>query len=1415
MQPLSTALEAALVLRDGTNDPIQRQPAVLYEIYPFDYLPNKGDPFDPAEAIALFSEVGVTWLGYVYSERVLSRGPISRFISTDFNRVDLTFSNGDLVMSSFIVQNDVEGMRLVIRYIDQAIEQSLENSCVMSVERLEKPSSITEEDCTIGAAQDLATINYEIPKRTFSSRDPRGRSSADPEYEGFQFSAMHGMFKYTTVVTKRFLGFFTKKKIETQTQQWSSETGTTQDQVVPLIFGRCQMELIAVLWADIGFFITGLWIGAGHKVTSFSDVTIQSPNFLTDDQTQKFTQAYIDAHTHLGDPGGTGTNATPETVDGTLSSNPALLSRTAYLGLKPFGPENPTASSPNAGEDAVPTITAIMLGEADLPDVDNNFVNRGFTDNPAYLTRFVLTDPDIIGLDPRLIDDDECVLTAAICDEILIDDTNAEILALMTPDATALTSGLFTRFNSSGIVDTKYQRYQLGDIPDYPQATPRLDPLPIEPPDDDSCPPGQHLDIVTGLCVPDDESGVLAPSTTFYRRRYTFNAPLTAKVKAIDFLLNTLLPSFRGYITIGPDGRLKIKSERPADSSFIRDNAAAGSSIIAVNDIEPWRTSKQGLILIYPGSVISETRKVTGASYSSAGALISLVGAGTGITLTASGGTLGGGSSTVPYSGTLTVSGTPNAGDLLTATIDGIAVQYALTTSDTLNSSAAMLAAAINAIWSLKAYVRATHSGAVVTIYSKLGNLTLATPLTSSHVALLDSPLVAPAASAVSGGGMRAGIYDLAYAWTTPQGETFVSPRQQLTLSAGQRISVSTLSLPSGASGVNWYLSKAPNDSTLAFFDTNVGSAFYINSLPDPDASGVPIANGAGEETIRVMASFTEENIREHKFKWPLADKETSTNQILIKYREASADFAERELYVNDRDHQRRINATNKVEIDGSGVDNYNQAFRLANSRLSKEREGNFFCEWDTDEAGIAFEEGDVVCITDTTGGFINLPLRLETLQIQENLDVTFTGRLYSTIMYSDQTGQHPITIPTTLKYTNTAPPDATNVVLTEETDPLTVSTIRGKFDFGDFPIGQRAQVYAIKPGETDYTLIDTVLPDEDNIGSFDLATIGPGTYKFKIVTESKLGFTKGLTAATEHDKVATSPGVTGTGDALTSNPLSQFAATTSAQLRGVLTDETGTGAAVFADSPALVGTPSAPTASPGTNTTQISTTAFVKAAVDLAVTGLLDFKGSTDCSANPNYPAASKGDAYIVTVAGKIGGASGKSVDVGDVYVASTDNAGGTEGSVGTSWFVLEHNLVGALLSANNLSDLASASTARSNLGLVIGTNVAPVASPSFTGDVTFADNLKMNGASTQTWTDGKVLYGPTSGFFIGNSGDVHFTSNCRVDNSAAHGWRYVATGPAVDLYLYNGNCVVRKIASGSAGADLDWTSGSSVTVI
>jgi len=83
------------------------------------------------------------------------------------------------------------------------------------------------------------------------------------------------------------------------------------------------------------------------------------------------------------------------------------------------------------------------------------------------------------------------------------------------------------------------------------------------------------------------------------------------------------------------------------------------------------------------------------------------------------------------------------------------------------------------------------------------------------------------------------------------------------------------------------------------------------------------------------------------------------------------------------------------------------------------------------------------------------------------------------------------------------------------------------------------------------------------------------------LTARTSLNFTgAGVTAADSGGKTVVT--ISSGGDALTSNPLSQFAATTSSQLRGVLSDETGTGAAVFATSPTLVtpalGTPSSAT---------------------------------------------------------------------------------------------------------------------------------------------------------------------------------------------------------------------------------------------
>lgn len=79
------------------------------------------------------------------------------------------------------------------------------------------------------------------------------------------------------------------------------------------------------------------------------------------------------------------------------------------------------------------------------------------------------------------------------------------------------------------------------------------------------------------------------------------------------------------------------------------------------------------------------------------------------------------------------------------------------------------------------------------------------------------------------------------------------------------------------------------------------------------------------------------------------------------------------------------------------------------------------------------------------------------------------------------------------------------------------------------------------------------------------------------------------------------------------------------------------------------------------------------------------------DASTNPNYPEGLVGDQYIITVAGFVGGGSGKAVSVGDLVYCVASNAGGNEGAVGTSWKVCYSGTASAQLKKATLT-IASA---------------------------------------------------------------------------------------------------------------------------
>lgn len=103
-----------------------------------------------------------------------------------------------------------------------------------------------------------------------------------------------------------------------------------------------------------------------------------------------------------------------------------------------------------------------------------------------------------------------------------------------------------------------------------------------------------------------------------------------------------------------------------------------------------------------------------------------------------------------------------------------------------------------------------------------------------------------------------------------------------------------------------------------------------------------------------------------------------------------------------------------------------------------------------------------------------------------------------------------------------------------------------------------------------------------------------------------------------------------------------------------------------------------------GTSDTVLPTQAAVKAYADglIAAADAMVYKGVIDASTNPNYPASNRGDTYRISVAGKIGGASGPNVEVNDILMALTDGtASGTHAAVGAQWNITQANLDGAVV--------------------------------------------------------------------------------------------------------------------------------------
>lgn len=971
----------------------ERKPAELVEFYANDYIPDSSG-FDPADAVETFAAIEITWNGIAYRRETVSRGDISRSMGQQSNSVSITFSNIDRYLAAWAQTTDIEGMWLVIRYVERDITS---DSVVLFAGKAGKPSTINNKSFSISATQDFLSLTAELPLRSFVAEDPNGRDPSDVLYEGIRFVAISGTHSYPEIIPAQnfFAGLIGQRDTRMVTKGWSTQDGTPHGAPIAELLGQAQIQLIPFLWADRGEYMAYNMAAGRGRIEALEQIKSRTSGFS--DPLSNFNGA--PPFIYLGDPGGTGSNANPSNQFPTAG----YFSGLAYISGGSTGTRADV-------EDEPPVVTAVYRGlRMPVPNSSGVYASDAWTDNPANITRWVFT---ATGTPEGLMDDAECYQTSLFCDQPLLDESNSERVFIPSTDFPEAGNRI-RRFNSSGRLNSRIIRARIiGDL-----AEPGLIEEVYEPLD---------LGNIPGTFV----------AQRFHRKRYTFNAPITERVKATDFLYKIVYPTFRGYHVITGKGKVAPRSEKASDNAILRSDTAIGATSIPVDDVTPWKTSTWGRLLIGYGLTTSEVRKVTSADYTSAANAITLTTSASGISSSASGATLGSGSTTVQAFGTVTLSGTPANGASVTVTINGIAITYTLDAYDTLASAVIMLAMAVNADTRLNRFISATYAGAVLTIKAKWGTLNLNAALANVHTGPLANPTVATVPS-ISAGTLAAGVYKIAYANVSVIGTTLISPIASATLVANQKIDIPAMGRPAGVTARNWYVSESPGSDKLIFYTQNTGQAFSITSLPSKDNPGIPAYNSTGEEALRIAMPFssnsqgstvlaqsglTRANIMADSYNFPLGSEQSSINQIKGKFRDAANDWALTDFKVNDKDHQAQISKTNPLEVDLTGVDNWHQAFRLANGLLSKYREGDWFnsLKTGTGEA-LLLEEGDLITASDDSGEHINVCTRIESLSISPTWEVTIRrARRYSTLMFSDDVRQHIIPLPTTLRYVQT-----------------------------------------------------------------------------------------------------------------------------------------------------------------------------------------------------------------------------------------------------------------------------------------------------------------------------------------------------------------------------------------------------------